>query len=436
MIEPIYPHSEAADAARRRTLNPLANDMAGSAILGIASQVNDRLREGQDICNLTIGDFDPAHFSAPEPLRSKISAFIDAGQTNYPPADGTPELKKAIVDFYEARLGVRFPVSSVVVGSGARPPLYAAFATVLSPGDLLVYAAPSWNNTYYAYLNGARTACLQTEPDDGFMPTLEKIAPTLREARVLHLNSPLNPCGTAISTEVLREICEAVVAENRRREAEGGKALVLIYDMVYWMLTFGDTEHAHPIGVCPEVAPYTVLIDAISKSFAATGLRVGWGIVPPFVQGKFKALIGHIGAWAPRPEQQATAWFLNQPKLVDAYMAEFVSAIGARLDMIHDRFEAMRAAGLPVRALRPQGAIYLSIQVDLMGRRLPGGQAVESNEQVRQYLLDEARVAVVPFQAFGLAGDTGWFRMSVGAVGLEDLDEGLSRLQAAIEAVM
>jgi aspartate aminotransferase len=226
-----------------------------------------------------------------------------------------------------------------------------------------------------------------------------------------------------------------VVEENKRREAAGTPALVLVYDMVYWMLTFGDTRHVHPVGVVPEVAPYVVLIDAISKSFAATGLRVGWGIVPPHIQGKYKALIGHMGAWAPRPEQQATAWFLKRPELVDAFMDEFVAAIGARLDCIHGRFEAMQAAGLPVRALKPQGAIYLSIQIDLRGRRLPNGEVVETNEQVREYLLDQALIAVVPFQAFGLEGETGWFRMSVGAVGLDELAAGLDRLEAAVRAV-
>lgn len=435
MITPDYPSSETADAARRRTLNPLASNMAGSRILGIASQVRARIDEGQDICNLTVGDFAPAHFKPPVPLRDKIAEYTQAGQTNYPPADGIPALKKAIVDFYADRLGVRFPVSSVVVGSGARPPLYATYMNVLNPGDLLVYAAPSWNNEYYAYLNGARPIVLQTRPEDGFMPTVDQIRPHLSEARVLHLNSPLNPCGTAISEDALRDICNAVVEENRRREANGTQALVLVYDMVYWMLTFGETRHVHPVGVVPEVAPYVVLIDAISKSFAATGLRVGWGIVPPHIQGKYKALIGHMGAWAPRPEQQATAWFLERPELVDAFMEEFVAAIGARLDCIHGRFEAMQAAGLPVRSLKPQGAIYLSIQIDLRGRRLPNGEVVETNEQVREYLLDQALIAVVPFQAFGLQGETGWFRMSVGAVGLDELAAGLDRLESAVRAV-
>ena len=434
MIDAVYPTDEAAEQARLRTLNTLASNMAGSRILGIASQVRARLAEGQTICNLTVGDFSPAHFKAPMPLREKIAEFTHAGQTNYPPADGTPELKKAIVDFYADRLGVRFPVESVVVGSGARPPLYATYANVLSEGDLLVYAAPSWNNEYYAYLNQARTAVLQTRPEEGFMPTLEQLQPYLAEARLVHLNSPLNPCGTAIDEDALTDICQAIVAENTRREAEGRPALVLVYDMVYWMLTFGDTKHVHPVGVVPEIAPYVVLIDAISKSFAATGLRVGWGIVPPHIQSKYKALVGHMGAWAPRPEQQATAWFLGQPDAVDAFMSEFIAAIGARLELIHSRFEAMRKSGLPVQALRPQGAIYLSIQIDLRGRRLPNGEVVETNEQVRQYLLDDARIAVVPFQAFGLEGETGWFRMSVGAVGLDELGEGLARLEEAVRA--
>jgi aspartate aminotransferase len=172
MITPDYPCSETADAARRRTLNPLASNMAGSRILGIASQVRARIAEGQDICNLTVGDFAPAQFKAPVPLRDKIAEYSQAGQTNYPPADGIPALKQAIVDFYADRLGVNFPVSSVVVGSGARPPLYATYMNVLSEGDLLVYAAPSWNNEYYAYLNGARPVVLQTGPEAGFMPTL------------------------------------------------------------------------------------------------------------------------------------------------------------------------------------------------------------------------------------------------------------------------
>lgn len=436
-IDAPYPSGEEAAELAARSLTPLAAGMAGSAILGIASQVKAKIAAGEDICNLTVGDFAPAWFSAPEALRDHIRQMVGESRTNYPPADGIPELRQAIVDFYARRLGVRFPYESVVVGSGARPPLYAAYSCLLSPGDELVYALPSWNNEYYAYLNGAVAVKVPTAPEDGFMPTVDSLRPLLGTARVLHLNSPLNPCGTCISETALREIASAVVEENARRTEAGRPALFLVYDMVYWMLTHGETEHHDPIRLVPEVAPFTVLIDAISKSFASTGLRVGWGIVPPYLQPKFKALIGHMGAWAPRPEQHATAWLLGRDDVIDEWLTDFGARITERLDLIYTRFSEMARSGLPVRAIAPQGAIYLSIQVDLIGQTLPDGRVLDSNEAIRVYLLEEAGMAIVPFRAFGLEGETGWFRMSIGAVGVDELALGLDRLEDAVRrAVM
>ena len=429
-----YPTGAAAQELAARSLNDLASNMLGSRILGIASQVKARIAEGEDICNLTVGDFSPAHFKAPSVLRERIADHVAAGRTNYPPADGTPELRRAIVGYYERRLGITFPYESVVVGSGARPPLYAAYASLLGPGDRLVYAVPSWNNEYYAYLNQAEAVILPTSPEDGFMPTLELLEPHLSTARVVHLNSPLNPCGTCIDGQELERICSAIVAENARRNETGEPALFLVYDMVYWELTFGDTQHHDPISVCPEMAPYTILIDAMSKSFASTGLRIGWGIVPPYLQGKFKALVGHMGAWAPRPEQHAASEILSDDRLIDDWLEGFKGAISERLDLIHTRFSAMEADGLPVKAIAPQGAIYLSINVNLVGRTTAAGVTLDSNEAVREYLLDEARTAVVPFRAFGLEGETGWFRMSIGACGVDELGRALDRVEAAVRA--
>ncbi|MCB9791402.1 MAG: aminotransferase class I/II-fold pyridoxal phosphate-dependent enzyme [Alphaproteobacteria bacterium] len=419
-------------AAAQATLNPIAATMLGSRILGIAAQVKAMAAEGAEICNLTVGDFSPEHFTPPLELRAELARHALDGQTNYPPSDGIPELKRAIADFYADRLGVRFPTSSIVVGSGARPPLYATLRCLLSPGDVYLYAQPSWNNEYYVHLNGARAVTVDTRAEDGFMPTLADLAPHLPSARVLHLNSPLNPCGTVIDPEVLREICQAVVDENRRREASGDKPLMLMYDMVYWMLTYGDSVHADPIRLVPEIAPYVIYIDAISKWFAATGLRVGWGVYPAFIQPKIKALIGHVGAWAPRPEQMALAWYLGQTESVDRYLAGLKGELQARLDCIHGAFSALAEEGFPVEAIAPQGAIYLSVRVNLIGRQGPDGETITTNEQIRELLLLRAGVAVVPFRAFGLQEENGWFRMSVGAVGLSELKAAMERLGALV----
>ena len=434
-VSTLYPTGNKATEAANAAFTETAATMAGSAILKIAGQVKAMQANDPEICNLTVGDFKPGEFPIPPELAAQIGKQLSAGETNYPPADGMRELRQAICDFYERELGVKFPIESIVVGSGARPPIFASYQMLLDPGDVLLYAIPSWNNEYYVHLNGAKAITIQTTAEAGFMPTLSQLEPYLTEARVLHLNSPLNPCGTCISESELTLICEAVVAENKRREADGRKSLILLFDMVYWLLTYGEAKHFHPIQVCPEIAPYTVYVDAISKAFAGTGLRVGWGVVPPYMQGKYKALIGHMGAWAPRAIQLATADFLNTPKAMHSFLSDFRGAIQRRLETIHSTFEELENDGLPVHAIAPQGAIYLSIKVNLIGKTLPNGDLITTNEQIREYLLMEAKVAVVPFRAFGLEGENGWFRMSVGAVGQEALERAMARLAAAVRAV-
>jgi aspartate aminotransferase len=207
-----------------------------------------------------------------------------------------------------------------------------------------------------------------------------------------------------------------------------------MYDQVYWTLTFGDTKHVHPIGVCPEVAPYTIYVDGISKAFAATGVRVGWIVAPPDVAGPMSGLLGHIGAWAPKAEQSAVASLLADAQGMHGYQSKMVAGLRERLDLLHDGLAAMTNAGLPVEVSTPEGAIYLSARFSLKGRYAPDGTQLSSDEDVRQYLLKAAGVAIVPFQAFGVTDDSGWFRLSVGAVSPELIMRMLPRLQHAISA--
>jgi aspartate aminotransferase len=132
----------------------------------------------------------------------------------------------------------------------------------------------------------------------------------------------------------------------------------------------------------------------------------------------------------------ATAGFLADQGAVAEFLAGFRQGVRARLDALHDGIAAMRDAGLPVDAVAPAGAIYLSARFDLVGRRAPdgGGAVLRSNEDVRRYLLRRAGVAVVPFQAFGAKEESGWFRLSVGAVSGEDIARMMPRLKEAVDA--
>ncbi len=415
--------------------NAWALGMEGSDILAIAAQVNAMKARGEAVANFTVGDFDPKQFSIPEALGVAIGEELAAGQTNYPPAIGIPELRKAIASFYADRLGLKFSPDHILVGSGARPPIYAAFQTLVAPGDKIVYPVPTWNCRYYVYLAQAVGVPVTTRPENGFMPSAADLAPHLRDARVLYLNSPLNPCGTVISEELLRGVSQAVVDENRRREETGERPLMLIYDMVYWQLTFDGAEHFTPIGLVPEIAPYTLIIDAISKSWAATGLRVGWAAVPPWIHGPMQSLIGHVGAWAGRAEQRATARLLAEPAQVDPFMDGFRAGLKARLGRLHAGLQAMKAAGKPVDSVAAGGAMYLSARFDLVGITTRSGRTIANAEDVRRFLLDEAAVAVVPFTAFGYPSDTPWVRFSVGAASEADVDAALDRLRAALDRI-
>jgi aspartate aminotransferase len=251
---------------------------------------------------------------------------------------------------------------------------------------------------------------------------------------LLVLNSPVNPTGTVLTGEQLSGICEAVLEENERR---GGRErpLYLLYDQVYWMLTFG-VPHVHPVTLNPAMAPYTVYVDGISKSFAATGLRVGWAMGPTAIVQQMSDLLTHVGAWAPRPEQVATTTLLGNDAEIDSYHGQMKGEVLARLQGLHDGIAELKKDGLPVDAAIPSGAIYLSARFALAGRRKPDGALLENDEDVRSYLLREAGLAAVPFTAFGQPNGDGWFRLSVGAVSLKDITELMPRVKEAVSRLM
>jgi aspartate aminotransferase len=408
--------------------------LIGSEILRIAAEIRALVASGRSVCNLTVGDFNTRYFPIPPRLLELVQEAYARGETNYPPSDGVLALRKAVAEFTARRWGARYPVESVLIASGARPILYGAYRCVLNRGDKVVYPVPSWNNNHYAWIAEAESVVVPTRPEDGFMPRPEQIAAHLGSARLLCINSPLNPTGTVIGEAALRTILEAVVEENRARSRSGRPHLFVLHDQVYAWLVFGRARHHMPVTLVPESAPWVITLDGISKGLAATGLRVGWVLAAPELIQRMNNLIGHIGAWAPRPEQIAVARFLEEDAAGAEFAEQMNERVRVRLERLYAGIEALRGAGYPVGAIEPQGAIYLSLQLDLVGRSLDG-QPIRDNETIRKLLLDRAGLAVVPFQAFGLPEESGWFRLSVGAVSLDDIDAAFPRLRALLDSL-
>jgi len=411
-----------------RALSRLSQGLIGSEVLRIAAEVRTAVAAGREVCNLTVGDFDPREFPLPKKLADGIRLALEQGHTNYPPSNGVLELRKSVVEFYRREMALDYPLESVLVAGGARPLIYATYRALVDAGDAVAFPVPSWNNNHYAYLTGARAIPLEVRREHRFHPTPEQIAAVLPGARLVALCSPLNPTGTAMEPETLASICRLIVAENQKRAARGERPVFLMYDQVYWATTLERRPPVTPAALVPEVAPWTVLIDAISKSLAATGLRVGWSLAHPAVTARMSDLLGHIGAWAPKPEQIATAAFLSDAHAFSEFRGQMAERLRVRLEALHKGLERLRARGLGVESVAPEGTLYLSARFPLGGTIR--GRALRTNEDVRKLLLEEAGVAVVPFQAFALQREDGWFRLSVGAVSAAAIESGLARLEA------
>ncbi|MBF9255478.1 aminotransferase class I/II-fold pyridoxal phosphate-dependent enzyme [Pontibacter sp. 172403-2] len=414
------------------TVSKMAQNLIGSEIIKVAGEVNAMIARGEPICNLTIGDFDPGIFPIPTELKNQIIQAYEQGHTNYPPANGVAVLREAVAAFTQDKLGLSYPEEDILVAGGSRPLIYATYLAIVDPGDKVVFPTPSWNNNHYCHLSGATPVMVETGPENNFMPTAADVKPHLKGAALLALCSPLNPTGTMFTKKDLQEICDLVLEENHSR-SEGEKPLYILYDQIYWMLTFGGAAHYDPVSLRPELKDYVVYIDGISKSFAATGVRVGYAYGPALVMSKMKAILGHVGAWAPKAEQTATAAFLKQPEKVAAFMGTFKPKVQESLDVLYNGFRQLKADGFAVDAIEPMGAIYLTVKIDLAGKTTPDGKQLQNSQDVTFYVLQEAKLAVVPFSAFGTSRDLNWFRLSVGGASLESIKASLQNLRAALQ---
>lgn len=412
-------------------LSQMAEHLIGSEIIRIAAQINQRIAAGERIVNLTIGDFDPKVFPLPQEYVAGIVKAYEEGHTNYPQANGMEVLRSEVARYVARTQGLKVGKEEVLIAGGARPLIYAAYRAIADPGDKVVYPVPSWNNNHYTFLTAAQQVAVATRPEDRFMPSADALRPVIGDAALLALCSPLNPTGTSIHPDELAAICDLVLEENARRA--GRKPLYLVYDQIYAALTLKGSSHCDPVSLRPDMRPFTVYIDGVSKAFAATGVRVGWAFGPERLMQKMHAILGHVGAWAPKPEQIATARLLAQGSVVDSIIARHKRMIEERVDALYQGFVALRNEGFPVDAIPAEGAMYLTVKIDLHSATLCDGTVLKDAEDVTLFLIREARLGLVPFYAFGAGRDHRWFRASVGTLRMEEVPVIFENLRGALQ---
>jgi aspartate aminotransferase len=356
---------------------------------------------GRRIIHLEVGQPDMA---APDHVTRAGIGAIEAGHTRYGPPAGLPALRQAIATAAGRQRGIEVKTSQVVVGPGAKPALFFPTLALVRPGDEVIYPDPGFP-TYAAMIGVANGVPVPVplDEDNDFAFNLDRFDRALSDrTRVIVLNSPGNPTGGVLSHAVL----EHIAAAARQRD------LWVIADEIYARLAFDAP--AISIATLPGMTERTVICDGFSKTYALTGWRLGFGIMPEALAERVELLLTHsIGCTATFTQYAGLAAVTGPQDQVDAMVAEYKRR--------RDRFVTGLNAIPGLTCRMPQGAFYAFPNITAFGR---------TSKWLADYLLEEAGVAVLPGTDFGLGGE-GYLRLCF-ANSMENLETALERMTEAL----
>jgi len=386
--------------------------IAESATLAIDAKAKGMKAAGEDVIGFGAGEPD---FPTPDHIVEAAAAACRVPRFHrYTPTAGLPELREAIAAKTARDSGYAVPPGQVLVTNGGKQAIFEAFATLLDPGDEVLLPAPYWVTYPEAItLAGGVPVVVPTEAATGFRATVEQLeAARTPRTKVLLFVSPSNPTGAVYP----RAEMEAV----GRWAADRG--LWVVTDEIYEQIVYGDSRfHSLPVLV-PELADRCVVVNGVAKTYAMTGWRVGWMLAPPDVVAAATNLQSHATSNVANVAQ-AAALAAVSGDLSDA--ARMRAAFDRRRRRIHELLTAIPG----VACMEPQGAFYAFPSfARMLGRELRG-RTPASTLELAEVILDEAKVAIVPGEAFGAPG---YARLSY-ALGDDDLVEGITRIAKLLE---
>ena len=381
--------------------------IAESATLAVDAKAKALKAAGEPVIGFGAGEPDfptPAHI-----VEAAVAACRDPKHHRYSPAAGLPELREAIVAKTRRDSGWQTTASQVLVTNGGKHAVYNTFEALLNPGDEVLLPAPYWT-TYPepVALAGGKSVVLPTDAAAGFKVTVEQLEAARTPAtKALVFVSPSNPTGAVYS----RDETEAI----GRWALEHG--IWVVTDEIYEHLVYGDREF-HSIGtLVPELADQLVILNGVAKTYAMTGWRVGWMIGPPDLIKAATNLQSHSTSNVANVSQMAALAALTGDL---SAVAEMRAAFDRRRRRMHELLNQIEGVYCP----EPEGAFYAFPSFEgLLGRSI-NGRTASTTTELAEIILDEAKVAVVPGEAFGAPG---YFRFSF-ALGDDDLAEGIGRI--------
>jgi aspartate aminotransferase len=384
-----------------------ARNAAPSPTLAITAKFKAMQAQGIDVVGFGAGEPD---FDTPEHIKQAAIEALGRGETKYTPSSGIPPLREAVCEKLQRENGLSYQPNQIIVSVGAKHTIYNLFQTLLDPGDEVIIPVPYWvSYPEQVKLADGVPVFVDAPEANGFKLTADAVAAAVTpKTKVLVLNSPSNPSGAVVEEAELRKIAELAVERD----------FLILSDEIYEHLTYGR-KHVTVASFGAEVQKRTLLVNGFSKAYSMTGWRLGWLAA----DAEIVAAMGRIQDQSTSNPTSFAQWggvaALRGPQ---DCVEQMRAAFQERRDYIVDRLNAMPG----VSCVKPEGAFYVLPNVSgLTGDRFPDGDAIT------EYLLNEARIAVVPGSGFGVPQN---IRLSY-ATGMDAIRKGMDRLETAAKAL-
>lgn len=381
-----------------------------SPTLAIDTRAKSLMASGIDIINFGVGEPD---FDTPENIKEAAIKAIRNGFTKYTPVGGIDELKTAIIEKFKRDNGITYERDEIIVSCGAKHSLYNIAEALFDPGDEVIMPAPYWvSYLEQVLLCDAIPIIIKTDEKTSFKITPELLKANLsKKTKALILNSPSNPAGAVYNRKTLEEIAEIAITHN----------FYVISDEIYEKLTYDGFKHVSIASLGNEIKEQTIVVNGLSKSYAMTGWRIGFAAGPKEITSAMNNIQSQSTSNPTSIAQKAAVEALrgNQD-----FVSQMVSEFDRRRVYMVERLQKIKG----ITCSRPMGAFYVFPNVSYYYGKIFKGKPINSSIDLSSYLLEEAKVAVVPGEAFGADR---YIRLSY-AVSMENIEKGLQRIEAAL----
>lgn len=381
-----------------------------SPTLAIDAKAKALKASGEDVINFGVGEPD---FDTPEHIKEAAVQALKDGFTKYTAVGGIDLLKDAIIEKLDQDNGLVYNREEIIVSCGAKHSLYNIAQALYGPGDEVIIPAPYWvSYPDQVIMNDATPVIVKTDESNSFMLTPDDLVNTVTErTKALILNYPSNPTGLAYDRKTLESIAEIAMKHK----------FIIISDEIYEKLIYDGAKHTSIASLGKEIQSRTLLVNGLSKSHAMTGWRIGYTAGPAEI---IKAMTKIQSQSTSNPNSIAQMAALEALTGPQDFLARMIDEFDGRRKFLVNELNTIDG----INCTMPKGAFYVFPNTSDLYGKIYGGRQISSSSDLALYLLEEAKVALVPGDAFG---NDNHVRISY-ATGLDDIKRGIGRIKAAL----